>query len=111
MSMTIFLALCILGCDFMLYVLFQFLYGEKRSKRRVQAALAMRDEIVRNPAIAIATSTRTGDGLPAPAQVPPLLAKSKVQPIRSSLPFSVSAYNAEFRAHQRIVASFSRSRA
>jgi len=30
MSATVFLAFCILGCDFLLYVLYQFTYGEKR---------------------------------------------------------------------------------
>jgi hypothetical protein len=37
MSLTIFLAFCILGCDFLLYVLFQWIYGEKHRKhaRRV----------------------------------------------------------------------------
>jgi|SRR5580693_2048091 hypothetical protein len=30
MSATLFLALCILGCDFLLYFLFQWTYGEKR---------------------------------------------------------------------------------
>jgi hypothetical protein len=30
MSATIFLALCILGCDVLLYFLFQWSYGEKR---------------------------------------------------------------------------------
>ena len=29
MSATLFLAFCILGCDFLLYVLFQWTYGEK----------------------------------------------------------------------------------
>jgi hypothetical protein len=29
MSVTVFLAFCILGCDFLLYVLYQFTYGEK----------------------------------------------------------------------------------
>jgi hypothetical protein len=33
MSITMFLALCILGCDFMLYVLFQWIYGEKHRNR------------------------------------------------------------------------------
>jgi len=32
MSLTIFLAFCILGCDFLLYVLFQWIYGEKHRK-------------------------------------------------------------------------------
>jgi len=30
MSATIFLAICILGCDFLLYVLYQWNYGERR---------------------------------------------------------------------------------
>jgi len=39
MSLTIFLAFCILGLDFMIYVLFKFLYGDRRSviARRVAA--------------------------------------------------------------------------
>jgi hypothetical protein len=32
MSLRVFMAICILGCDFMLYVLFQWMYGEKRRK-------------------------------------------------------------------------------
>ena len=37
MSLTVFLAFCILGFDFLLYVLFQWIYGEKHRKhaRRV----------------------------------------------------------------------------
>jgi hypothetical protein len=30
MTATLFLAFCILGCDFLLYVLFQWTYGERR---------------------------------------------------------------------------------
>jgi len=30
MSSTLFLAFCILGCDLLLYILFQWTYGEKR---------------------------------------------------------------------------------
>jgi hypothetical protein len=39
MSLTLFLALCILGLDFMIYVLFKLLYGDRRSviARRVAA--------------------------------------------------------------------------
>jgi hypothetical protein len=39
MSLTVFLAFCILGCDFLLYVLFQWIYGEKHRNhaRRVAA--------------------------------------------------------------------------
>jgi hypothetical protein len=39
MSFTVFLAFCILGCDFLLYVLFQWIYGEKhRNHSRRMAA-------------------------------------------------------------------------
>jgi len=39
MPLTVFLAFCILGCDFLLCVLFQWIYGEKHRKhaRRVAA--------------------------------------------------------------------------
>ncbi len=39
MSLTVFLAFCILGFDFLLYVLFQWIHGEKYRKhaRRVAA--------------------------------------------------------------------------
>jgi hypothetical protein len=33
MSLTMFLAFAILGCDFLLYILFQWIYGEKHRKR------------------------------------------------------------------------------
>jgi hypothetical protein len=38
MSITVFLAFCILGCDFLLYVLFQWIYGEKNKKHARRAA-------------------------------------------------------------------------
>jgi hypothetical protein len=39
MSLTVFLAICILSCDFLLYFLFQWVYGEKhRNHRRRSAA-------------------------------------------------------------------------
>jgi hypothetical protein len=38
MSLTIFLAFCILGCDFLLYVLFQWVYGEKHRKHARRSA-------------------------------------------------------------------------
>ena len=38
MSITVFLAFCILGCDCLLYVLFQWIYGEKHRKHARRAA-------------------------------------------------------------------------
>jgi len=37
MSLTILLALSILGCDFLLYFLFQWVYGEKRRLRHIRS--------------------------------------------------------------------------
>jgi hypothetical protein len=39
MSLTVFLAFCILGCNFMLYVLFQWTYGEKRRNHARRSAV------------------------------------------------------------------------
>jgi hypothetical protein len=33
MSITVFLAFCILGCDFLLYALYQWIYGERHRNR------------------------------------------------------------------------------
>jgi hypothetical protein len=38
MSVVVFLAFCIIGCDFMLYALFQWTYGEKRRNHARQSA-------------------------------------------------------------------------
>src|SRR5208282_2128505 len=43
MSATVFLAICILGCDFLLYFLYQWTYGEKRrglSRRSVRPKIS-----------------------------------------------------------------------
>jgi hypothetical protein len=50
MSLTAFLALCILSCDFLLYVLFQWIYGEKHRKhsRRPAASREKRQTLVSN---------------------------------------------------------------
>jgi hypothetical protein len=39
MSLNIFLTICILGIDFMIYVLFQWIFGDKRSAIARQVAL------------------------------------------------------------------------
>jgi hypothetical protein len=38
MSITVFLAFGILGCDFLLYVLFQWIYGEKHRQHAHRVA-------------------------------------------------------------------------
>jgi hypothetical protein len=46
MSLTVFLALCILGIDFMIYMFFQWTYGEKRRaiSRQLAAYRKAREE-------------------------------------------------------------------
>jgi hypothetical protein len=46
MSLTVFLALCVLGLDFMIYVLFQWIYGEKR--RGFARQIAAREKARKN---------------------------------------------------------------
>jgi hypothetical protein len=50
MSLTVFMALCILSCDFLLYVLFQWIYGEKHRKhpRRSAESREKRQTLVSN---------------------------------------------------------------
>ena len=38
MSLTVFLAICILSCDFLLYILFHWVYGEKHKNRARRVA-------------------------------------------------------------------------
>jgi hypothetical protein len=38
MSLTVFLAFCILGVDFMIYAFFRWVYGDKRNALRRQLA-------------------------------------------------------------------------
>ena len=38
MSLTVFIAICVLGLDFMIFVLFQWLYGEKNRNRFCRSA-------------------------------------------------------------------------
>jgi hypothetical protein len=43
MSLTVFLAFAILGCDFLLYVLFQWIYGEKKHRNHARRSAARRN--------------------------------------------------------------------
>ena len=104
MSVTLFLALCILGCDFMLYALFQFLYSEKRSRRAARAAIARCTE-VRSRTNAVSPNLKAS----ATHALPPgVAAKSTVRPFR---PSDRSRDAAEYYAHLRIASAFDRSRA
>jgi hypothetical protein len=60
MSLTVFLALCILGVDFMIYVLFQWTYGEKRAEiaRKIAAQRKALSEAAPRPFIVASRRTR-----------------------------------------------------
>ncbi len=100
MSITAFLALAILGCDFMLYFLFKLLYGEKRSRRRTARPATSATFIAHR-------APQSGSLQP---HLPPLATKSPVV----SFPRKVYAPSTrlERAAHNRIAtASLSRTRA
>jgi hypothetical protein len=90
MSLTIFLALCILGLDFMIYVLFKLFYGDRRSliARRVaeqrKAAQAEAAGLIFVPA---------GKSAP-PSSEPRQSAGSRTPSARSRRPFTSSAFHA-----------------
>lgn len=89
MSLTILLALSILGCDFLLYSLFQWVYGEKRGLRHIRS--------LRQP-------DREGKS-PQPRLVQTITAPS---PRRSSSPSSISPSPSGAReelVYRRIAAS------
>jgi len=88
MGLTVFFALCILGLDFMIYVLFKLLYGDRRSviARRVAA---QREAARAEAAGLIFLPARKN----AQAQQEPIhSAGSRVSSIDSRKPFPRSSY-------------------
>jgi len=102
MSATVFLAICILGCDFLLYVLFQWTYGEKRR------GLSRRS---RTP--------KAGVNQP---DARPFLVSSRRSPVRSAQRVQMMSQGiakdedgdqgqfSEVRAYKRIAASFAQAK-
>jgi hypothetical protein len=103
MSATLFLAICILGCDFLLYFLFQWTYGEKRR------------------GLARHRSSPAKSGMNQPDARPFLVASRKrsvsrardltrlSRPINDREAGELGQYN-EVRAYRRIAASFSQAK-
>jgi len=90
MSLTIFLALCILSLDFMVYVLFKLFYGDRRS------AIARRVAAQRKVAQAEAAGLIF---VPAPKPAPPnpephQSSGSRVPDVRSQKTFASKAFHA-----------------
>lgn len=71
MSLTVFLALCILGLDFLIYVLFHWTYGDRRAAlaRRIAAQRSALQEPPRPFVVsARAAEPPEPDAAPAPYQ-------------------------------------------
>ena len=68
MSLTVFLALCILGIDFLIYALFQWTYGEKRGALARQLA-AHKNSLKEQWQLAQTRRFRQGHNLPKVVKV------------------------------------------
>ncbi len=62
MSLNVFLALCILGVDFMVYAFFQWTFGEKRNAvaRRLAGSKSARKEQSRQPFVVVSQGAADG---------------------------------------------------
>lgn len=99
MPATLFLAFCILGCDFLLYALFQWTYGEKRRglARRSRAPKPATNQPSLRPYL---VSSRPGDRGGARQFDGPGLRSAK------RVSSALGQYHMELRANRRIVDSF-----
>jgi hypothetical protein len=103
MSATVFLAFCILGCDFLLYFLYQFTYGEKRrglsrrSRTSKHAAMGQPDT---RPFL---VASRRG-ATPRGQRLPSVRQRNAREEATDSAQFS------EVRAYRRIASSFAQAK-
>src|SRR5579863_1787337 len=102
MSATLFLAFCILGCDFLLYFLFQWIYGEKRRglSRRSAAPRTTANQPDARPFLAAYRKGSTGGARHL---------SSATRRINSSEAGEFGQFN-EARAYRRIAASFAQGK-
>jgi hypothetical protein len=105
MSITVFLAFCILGCDFMLYVLFQWLYGDKRRVLARKLAALKSDIKVQKPQPRLISSVQGAIG----TERLPQAVKQSAAKRDSTGPAILRPYNEPF-AYRRITAAFAQSR-
>ena len=102
MSATLFLAFCIIGCDFLLYFLFQWTYGEKRRglSRRSRTPMSSMNQPDARPFLVASRKSATGG----------------VQRLQSSRRRATNdhvsdlGYLTEARAYRRIAASFGQAK-
>jgi hypothetical protein len=89
MSLNIFLMLCILGMDFLLYVLFKWIYGDKRSAIARQVAACREALKEESPRPFLVTSQNTAPG----SEEPQLSSGKRVPNNKPSDPHSPSSYS------------------
>jgi len=65
MALIVFLALCILGVDFLIYAFFQWTYGDKRNALNRQLAAYKKAPKDRTPRPFLVASHQTGLGFPS----------------------------------------------
>jgi hypothetical protein len=102
MSATVFLAFCILGCDFLLYVLYQWTYGERRrgpSRRSRAPKLAMHEPDARP--FLVSSRRSVGRVVERPLRVRQRIAGEEE---------GDSGQYSEVRAYRRIAASFAQAK-
>jgi hypothetical protein len=102
MSATLFLALCILGCDFLLYFLFQWTYGEKRRglSRKSRTPMSSMNQPDARPFLVASRKSATGG-------------VQRLQTTRrktASDDVSDLGHLTEARAYRRIAASFAQAK-
>ena len=98
MSLTFFITLCVLGCDFLIYFLYQWALGERRRTLMRKAASRQRAEALANrqprPMVAAERS--------AARPVLVMGAKERPRPVSARIP---NRCNEEL-AYRRVAASF-----
>ena len=99
MSFTLFMTLCILGCDFLIYILYQWAFGERRRTLMRRTASRRRAEALRNP-----QDRPTATAQKSPATKPVMVMETKRRRRASTVERS-NRYNEEL-AHRRVAASF-----
>jgi hypothetical protein len=103
MSVTVFLAFCILGCDFLLYVLYQFTYGEKRrglSRRSTAPKHAAMNQPDARPFLVASRRSTTGKD----QRLLSILQRTAREEAADPAQFN------EVRAYRRIASSFAQAK-
>lgn len=99
MSFTLFMALCILGCDFLIYILYQWAFGERRRALMRRAPSRRRFEALQNPQVRPTATAKKSS-----ATKPVMVMDTKRRSCASSVERS-NRYNEEL-AYRRVAASF-----